>query len=311
MIYHLVDSVLFLFFFPLQLDLCGYSHQRYNLVVNKLRGYLRGAGLDADKITFLPVSSLMGENIDEPSNNMPWFHGDPLISTLNHGINKRLSRMPLRIAIEDSYKRGYTRFCIGHVLTGVLEAGNRLNFGRYQIRGTRVSEIASQGGDLLHRVGPSSSVRFLAHQQDHRLITKGDIASYDPCSRTISFRARVLVLHEPTQMGVGFQARLAAHTDSNRACITQIYSKKQVVSDVIVNSPVYVKYGEIATIQIVTNRPMVLEKFTKFPKLGRFTLRDGGLNILAVGIVEKVEDLNANGMSAPLRELGCGFQGEN
>lgn len=57
----------------------NYSEERYNEIKSEVKDYLRKVGFKSDKIDFVPISGWLGDNIIEPSENMPWYSGPTLL----------------------------------------------------------------------------------------------------------------------------------------------------------------------------------------------------------------------------------------
>jgi len=56
---------------------------------------------------------------------------------------------------------------------------------------------------------------------------------------------------------------------------------------VLLESKISLKTGDAAIVKIQPLRPLCLEKFTDFPQMGRFALRDMGTTI-AAGVVKEI-----------------------
>ena len=52
-----------------------YSQKRYEEIVKEVSTYIKKIGCNSDTVTFVPISGWNGDNMLEPSANMPWFKG--------------------------------------------------------------------------------------------------------------------------------------------------------------------------------------------------------------------------------------------
>ena len=85
-----------------KMDTVNYSEERYNEVKEGIARLLRMVGYKIDKIPFVPVSGLYGDNIIKRSENMPWYKGPTLIEALDMFEEPvRPIDKPLRIPIQD------------------------------------------------------------------------------------------------------------------------------------------------------------------------------------------------------------------
>ena len=58
-----------------KMDLVGYEERAYEAVRSEFTPLL--ARLDVGDATFIPMSALYGDNVVEPSANIPWYQGWP------------------------------------------------------------------------------------------------------------------------------------------------------------------------------------------------------------------------------------------
>ena len=52
-----------------------YSQKRYEEIVKEVSTYMKKIGYNPDTVAFVPISGWNGDNMLEPSANMPWFKG--------------------------------------------------------------------------------------------------------------------------------------------------------------------------------------------------------------------------------------------
>ena len=102
------------------------------------------------------------------------------------------------------------------------------------------------------------------------------------------FTAQIVVLNHPTAITVGYTPVFHAHTAQQACTFTELVSKKDPrTGQPVPGKPDFLKTGDVALVKVKPLRPMVLEKHTEFPPLGRFAVRDMGRTI-AAGIVTDV-----------------------
>jgi len=57
----------------------NYSEKRYTEIKDEVAAYLKKVGYNPDKISFIPISGWVGDNMIEPSPNTPWYKGPTLL----------------------------------------------------------------------------------------------------------------------------------------------------------------------------------------------------------------------------------------
>ncbi|MGI9601801.1 MAG: sulfate adenylyltransferase subunit CysN [Acidimicrobiales bacterium] len=111
-----------------KMDLVDYSQDAFESVVAEFRDF--ATKLDIGDLTFIPVSALMGDNVVDRSENMPWYEGTSLLHHLEQvhiASDRNLidARLPVQYVLRpqsDAYHdyRGYA----GTISGGVLKPGD-------------------------------------------------------------------------------------------------------------------------------------------------------------------------------------------
>ena len=111
-----------------KMDLVDWSEEVYNRIADEFTDF--AARLEVSDVTFVPISALLGDNVVDRSENMPWYEGSPLLYHLEHvhiASDRNLIdvRFPVQWVVrpgtdEHHDYRGYA----GEVASGVLRAGD-------------------------------------------------------------------------------------------------------------------------------------------------------------------------------------------
>jgi len=57
----------------------NYGEARFEEIKKEVSEYLKKVGYNPEKIAFIPISGWVGDNMIEPSTNMPWYKGPTLL----------------------------------------------------------------------------------------------------------------------------------------------------------------------------------------------------------------------------------------
>jgi len=87
-----------------KMDLVDFSEERYNAIKSDFEALMSKRDYKDQKITFIPVSALQGDNVVNKSQKTPWYTGDTL---LNHLENLNTT---------DVYNQGTPRFPVQYVV---------------------------------------------------------------------------------------------------------------------------------------------------------------------------------------------------
>ncbi|HIQ10497.1 MAG TPA: translation elongation factor EF-1 subunit alpha [Pyrodictium sp.] len=269
-----------------------YSKQRYEQIVAILKKFMKSLGFDVSKIPFIPVSAWTGENLIERSPNMPWYNGPTIVEALDQYIQppQKPVDKPLRIPIQNVYSiTGVGTVPVGRVETGVLKVGDKVVFMPPGVVGeVRSIEMHHQP---LEKAEPGDNIGFNVRGVSKKDIRRGDVAGHldNPPTVAEEFTARIFVIWHPTAITVGYTPVIHAHTASVAARIIEIQAKIDPrTGQVIEKNPSFVKQGEAAIVKFKPIKPMVIEKYSEFPQLGRFAMRDMGKTV-GIGVVIDVK----------------------
>ena len=127
-----------------KMDLVGYDEGRFDEIVRDVIEL--GAAIGLRETDFIPISALKGDNVVEPSANMPWYGGQPLLERLEtvpveppavHG-----ARLPVQLVLRGD---GGTRWAAGRLAAGTLKAGDEVVVLPSGVR-SRIAEVRDADG---------------------------------------------------------------------------------------------------------------------------------------------------------------------
>ncbi len=268
-----------------------WSEQRYKQIVDVLSKFMKGLGYDPSKIPFIPVSGWTGDNLIERSPNMPWYNGPTLVEALdNLQVPPKPVDKPLRIPIQAVYAiSGVGTVPVGRVESGVLKVKDKVVF----MPPAKVGEVRSieMHHTQIEKAEPGDNIGFNVRGVSKQDIKRGDVAGHvnNPPTVADEFTARIFVIWHPSAITVGYTPVVHAHTASISARISEIVSKLDPrTGKELEKNPQFLKQGDAAIAKFIPIKPMVVEKFSEFPALGRFAMRDMGKTV-GIGIITDVK----------------------
>lgn len=271
----------------------NWSKERYEQIVKELKEFMRRFGFKVDKIPFVPVSAWTGDNIMEPSQRLAWYKGPTLIEAFDvlEQPSKPIDK-PLRIPIQEVYTiSGVGTVPVGRVETGVLKVGDKVVF----MPPAKVGEVRSieMHHERIDRAEPGDNIGFNVRGISRTDIKRGDVTGHldKPPTVVQEFTARIIIIWHPTAIAPGYTPVVHAHTASVACRIAEIQAKiNPRTGQIVEKNPKFIKKGDVAIVKFKPIKPMVIEKFSEIPQLGRFALRDMGRTV-GIGVVTDVVPL--------------------
>jgi len=146
--------------------------------------------------------------------------------------------------------------------------------------------------ESLPEAGPGDNVGFNVKNVSVKDIRRGNVASdskNDPAKEAKSFKAQVIVLNHPGEIGNGYSPVLDCHTAHIACKFKELVEKIDRRSGKKMEDfPKKVKSGDAAIVNMIPSKPMCVEAFSQYPPLGRFAVRDMRQTV-AVGVIKSVD----------------------
>ena len=279
----------------------NYSEKRYKEIKDELVTYLKKVGYNPAKIEFIPISGWVGDNMIAQSDNMPWYKGPYLLQALdNLNPPKRPTDKALRLPLQDVYKiTGIGTVPVGRVETGIMKPGIVAQFG--PMGQTAEVKCVEMHHEKVDEAFPGDNVGFNVRGLSVTDIKRGYVASdskKEPAKDTEVFNAQVIVMNHPGQIQNGYAPVLDCHTCHIACKFAKIVNKiDKRTGKSTEEEPKFIKSGDAAMVDLIPQKPMVVETFSDFPPLGRFAVRDMKQTV-AVGVIKTTTKKEAKGAAA-------------
>lgn len=154
-----------------KMDLVNYSQERFEEICEDYKQFV--SRLDLPDLHFIPLAALHGENVVDPSPNMPWYRGSTLMNFLESvyiGSDRNLEDFRLPIQYVNRPNLDFRGFC-GTIASGILRKGDPIMVLPSK-RTSKVKRIVTQDGDLDEAFCPQSITVVLEDEVD---CSRGDM----------------------------------------------------------------------------------------------------------------------------------------
>ena len=274
-----------------KMDSINYDEAKFKVLNADVTKLLTGTGYKPDNIKVVPISSWRGDNVVKKTENMKWYLGKSLLDTLDDlqappsPVDK-----PLRIPLQDVYNiKGVGAIPVGRIETGTVKPGDKVvvmpSGKQGEIKTLEEHHTQLQVGKPGNNIG--FSIRGLSAEDMSRGDVVGSVTS--PPTVAKSFVAQIVVLNHPTAIPVGYTPVFHIHTVQMSMTLTELRKRMDPKTGAVAEeNPKFLKTGDAAIVKITPSKPVCLEKFSEFPQMGRFAIRDMGQTV-AAGVVLEIE----------------------
>ncbi|MFH0971855.1 MAG: translation elongation factor EF-1 subunit alpha [Candidatus Micrarchaeota archaeon] len=270
-----------------KMDAINYDRVKYEDTKQALIAKIKPMGYPVDKIPFIPVSAYMGDNVKTKSVNTPWYAGPTFTEALDQLTEpKKATDKPLRLPIQEVMTiTGQGTVPVGRVEAGILKPGMTIVIMPENVT-AEVKSIEMHHQALTQAI-PGDNVGFALKGVEKKAIKRGCVCG-EPRSPPVvaeEFTAQIVVLNHPTAIGKNYTPVFHLHTSQVACKITELVEiKDPKTGQAAKKNPDFIKTGDVAIVKVRPEKPTVVEKYSDFPALGRFAIRDMGQTV-AAGIV--------------------------
>ena len=258
-----------------KMDLVGYDEGVFDAIVRDFEDF--AARLELTDLTFIPMSALLGDNVVDRSEQMPWYGGSALLNHLEHvhiSSDRNLIdvRFPVQWVVRPGTEehhdyRGYA----GQVAGGVLRPGDDVLALPSGAR-SRVASVETLDGPLEEAFPPMSVTVRLEDDLD---VSRGDMLCR-PQNRPLLERdldALVCWMGE-TPGRAGRRYEIKHTTRTTRAVFTGLVHRIDVDTLHRDESATELGLNDIGRITLRTVAPLAFDPYRRNRATGSFILID-------------------------------------
>ncbi len=253
-----------------KMDLVGFSQDVYDQIRRDYKDF--AARLDLPDLHFMPLSALHGDNVVDPSKNMPWYQGNTLMNfleTVYIGSDRNLEDFRFPVQYVNRPHLDFRGFC-GTIASGIIRQGDEV-MALPSRKISRVKSIVTFDGELPEAFAPLSITLTLEDEIDvsrgDMLVRPGNVPRLEP-----RFDAMVVwMAEEPMAVGKPY---LFKHTTKQ---VTGAISSLRYQVDVNTlhrRDSETMNLNEIGRCAITLSQPIAFDSYRRNRATGAFIIID-------------------------------------
>ncbi len=270
-----------------KMDLVDFSEEVYNDIIDQFEEF--SSKLLVKDIRFKPISALLGDNVVNPSENMDWFQGAPLLDTLetmhiSSDINKIDARFPVQTVLRPQ-REGYIdyRGYAGRVASGIYRPGDEITVMPSGFT-SKIKSIDTLNGSVEEAYAPMSVSMTLEDDID---ISRGDmiVKTTNKPEPSQEFDAMICWLNN-AQARPRAKYSIFQTTNSQKAMIKDVMYKIDINTYNRLEEDKELNMNDIARVTVRTTRPLMIDEYRDNRITGSFILIDDATHeTVAAGMI--------------------------
>lgn len=260
-----------------KMDLVDFSEEKYNTIKTDFERLIRKREYTDQKITFIPVSALQGDNLVHKSKNTPWYSGKTLLENLENLntsdiYNQGTPRFPVQYVIRPKTEeyhdfRGYA----GKVYGGELNVGDDVVVLPSKTK-SKIKEIFFND-EKFQTASRRSSVTMSLENDIN--VSRGDMIVKGDDLPTISKQLTATVCWmDSNQLSTGGKYIIQHGVNKVLAKVDAIHHKINPDYSGINTDATELGMNDLASVSFKLNKPMFYDSFKNHRTNGAFILID-------------------------------------
>jgi len=266
-----------------KMDLVDFSEQRFEQIKADYLSFAEQ--LEQQDIHFVPISALNGDNVVNPSKNMPWYSGRTLINSLEDtplesDYNFEKLRFPVQYVNRPNLNfRGYC----GTITSGVIKVGDQITVLPSN-KTSKVASIVTFDGELQEAHPPMAVTLTLEDEID---ISRSDVITHTKDNITASDElTATLVWMSEQNLDIGRTYDIKLLAGKVAGSISSIIHKTDI-NTLEKRTSHKLGLNETALCNIKLERPIIADIYRELPSTGSFIIIDRLSNAtVAAGMIE-------------------------
>jgi len=270
-----------------KMDLVDFSEEVFENIVSEFKKV--SSKMLVKDIRFIPMSALLGDNVVNKSENMPWYQGAPMLHTLetmhiSSDINKVDARFPVQTVLRPQREgfidyRGYA----GRIASGILRKGDEVTVMPSGFT-SKIKTIDTLEGELEEAFSPMSVSITLEDDID---ISRGDMIVRSNNKPEALQDIEVMLCWLNNSSAKPRTKYTIRHTSNEqKAMIKEVVYKIDINTLERLEDDKELRMNDISKVKIRTTKPLMIDSYRENRTTGSIILVDDATNeTVAAGMI--------------------------
>jgi len=270
-----------------KMDLVDYSEKKYNDIVSGFEEI--SSKMVVTDVRFIPISALLGDNVVNKSENMPWYQGAPMLHTLetmhiSSDFNKVDARFPIQTVLRPQSEshidyRGYA----GRIAGGIFRKGDEVTIMPSGFT-SKIKSIDTFNKELNEAYAPMSVSITLEDDID---ISRGDMIVRSNNKPEASQDIEVMLCWLNNTSAKPRAKYTIKHTSNEqKAMIKEVVYKFNINTLERVNDDKKLGMNDICKVKLRITKPLMVDAYRDNRTTGSIILVDDSTNeTVAAGMI--------------------------
>ena len=258
-----------------KMDIKDYSEQVYNEIRKDFSAF--ASELEMEDVHFVPLSALVGDNVVNHSENMPWYEGKTLMNLLENieiSSDSNVDDMRFPVQYVNRPNLNFRGYC-GTLASGLLKPGDEITVLPSGSE-SRVKALVTYDGDL-EEASPGEAITVTL--EDEIDISRGDMIVHRDHQPHVAshFKATVVWMTEkPLIRGKQYSFKVGVSDSSG--VLTAIDSQIDI-NTLAENEASELRLNEIGHCEFSLNKAVVFDAYKRSHSTGSFIIIDRLTNV--------------------------------
>ncbi|MCX4187258.1 sulfate adenylyltransferase subunit CysN [Methylophaga sp. OBS4] len=258
-----------------KMDLMDYSEEVFNEIRKDYSEFARE--LEIEDIQFVPMSALIGDNVVNKSENMPWYQGQTMMDLLENieiANDPNFNDMRFPVQFVNRPNLNFRGYC-GTLAAGILKPGDEITV-LPSGKESRVKALVTYDGDLDHAVPGEAITVTLEDEID---VSRGDMIVHRNHQPHVSSQFNAMVVWMTEQpLVAGKQYSVKVGVSDSTGMLTKIDYQIDV-NTLEHNQASELHLNEIGLCEFSLNKPVVFDSYKRNRTTGAFIVIDRLTNV--------------------------------